>query len=223
LTTFDSPFVGWLRLVDDIDFVLSWLIRKLKPKIYLAVRLGVWSGSLTAWSLRWLLSLFRFQLVVRLVRNLHFNFLSVRLCCLNGLQHLYKNKTAGGNDAPFCSGSHVGFSTSVIRLCSDAKKVELGKDILCCHPMDLCMGLGLFYLPWLKNFPYFFDFLLIWLLKKFVPWLNLKFDFWSLCDHPGLFVTILVFLLRLTVRVFFLTTFRIIYYFMLFHGLKRIY
>jgi hypothetical protein len=77
LAFWNSPYVGWLRLVDNMNFVLSWLIRKLKPKICRAGRLGVWSNSMVVWSLRWLLSLFRFQLIARLVHGLYLNFLSV--------------------------------------------------------------------------------------------------------------------------------------------------
>jgi hypothetical protein len=105
---------------------------------------------------------------------------------LNGFWHLYKNKTARRNDASLGSDGLVGISISVNDLWTDAKLVDLGEDVSCCHPLTLCLSLGFFNLPFSRHFPHFYDFLLIWLLKKFIPWLKFRIKFVSLNDCADL-------------------------------------
>jgi hypothetical protein len=105
---------------------------------------------------------------------------------LNGSRHVYKNKTVGKHGASFGSGGLDGFSTAAFVSCVDSGLVDLGESIECYHPLALCSSLGLFYLPFARYFPHFFDFLLVWLLKKFIPWLSLKIKVYSFDVHVEL-------------------------------------
>jgi hypothetical protein len=114
------------------DFVLSWLIRKLKPKILSAGGLGVWSTSMIEWASGWLSAWCRFRLVLELLHGLHLDYLLVPLCLLSNPRQIYKKyKTVGCYGTAFGTGSFARFSTIIQGSFISSDEVVIWAILLC--------------------------------------------------------------------------------------------